>query len=161
MSPDELLDPEKLPEDLQWLAAEYRLQRNDPVFLLIAWHLSRVQQGEDKLRTAVTELKTAVDSRIESLSSAAETVAGVKDKLGQVQGVLEEKPQALAKQLEVELQKPVRAAVGQIQAAEKSLGGLLRAAESTLAKAQRRQALAAFVVGTVFGAGLLGLFVWP
>ncbi len=161
MSPDELLDPEKLPEDLQWLAAEYRLQRNDPVFLIIAWHLSRVQQGEDKLRNAVTELKTAVDSRIESLGSAAETVASVREKLGQVQTALEEKPQALAKHLEVELQKPVLAAVGQIQTAEKALAGLLRAAESTLAKAQRRQALAAFVIGVVFGAGLVGLVVWP
>jgi len=161
VSPDELLDPEKLPEDLQWLAAEYRLQRNDPVFLIIAWHLSRVQQGEDKLRNAVTELKTAVDSRIESLGSAAETVAGVRERLGQVQTALEEKPQALAKQLEIELQKPVLAAVAQIQAAEKALGGLLRAADTTLARAQRRQALAAFVVGMFFGAGLVGIVVWP
>lgn len=161
MSPDELLDPEKLPEDLQWLAAEYRLQRNDPVFLIIAWHLSRVQQGEDKLRNAVTELKTAVDSRIESLGTAAETLAGVKEKLGQVQTALEEKPLALAKQLEVELQKPVLAAVGQIQAAEKSLAGLLRAADTTLARAQRRQALAAFVVGVVFGASVVGLALLP
>ena len=161
MKADDLLDPEKLPEDLQWLAVEYRLHPDDPVFMIIAWHLARVQQGEDKLRNAVTELKTAVDSRIEALSGAAATVAAVKEGLVQVQTVLEEKPATLAKHLESELQKPVLAAVSQIQAAEKSLANLLRAADTTLATAQRRQALASFVVGIVFGASLVALVLLP
>ena len=40
MKPEELLDPANLPDDLQWIATHYRLQPNDPVFLLIAWHWS-------------------------------------------------------------------------------------------------------------------------
>ncbi len=161
MKPDDLLDPEKLPEDLQWLAVEHRLRPDDPLFIVLAWHVARVQQGEDKLRNAVMELKTAVDSRIDSLSAAAETVAGVKERLAQVQTALEEKPVALAKQLETELQKPVRAAVEQIRTAEKSLAGLLRAAETTVAAAQRRHALASFVIGIVVGACVTGLIVLP
>lgn len=157
MSPEDLLDPEQLPEDLHWLAAEFRLNPNDPVFLLIAWHWRRVQEAEDSLRSATLDLKTAVDRRIESLETAAATVATVNERLAQVQGVLEEKPLTLGRQLTADLQGPVQAAGERIRQLEQSLALLLRAADTTLARAQRRQAFAAFLIGLVLGGSLVGL----
>jgi len=123
--PEELLNPETLPEDLHWLAAEYRLQPNDPIYLAIAWHWHRVQKGEDTLRSATMELKAVVDSRIASVVGAAETVLAVQEQLRELQKVLGEKPAAMGRQLEAELQRPVTAAVMQIQTAEKSCATLV------------------------------------
>jgi hypothetical protein len=149
--PEELLNTETLPEDLHWLAAEYRLQPNDPIYLAIAWHWNRVQKGEDTLRSATMELKAVVDSRIADVVGAAETVVAVQELLRDVQKVLDQKPQALGRQLEIELRRPVIAAVDQIQAVERSCQALLQATESTLATAQRRQALAVLLIGIVLG----------
>ncbi len=151
MRPEELLNTETLPEDLHWLASEYRLQPNDPIYLAIAWHWHRVQKGEDTLRSATMELKAVVDGRIASVVGAAETVLAVQEQLREVQKALDQKPAALGRQLETELQRPVTTAVRQIQAAEKSCAALVLSAQTTLAEAQRRHALAAFIVGLVVG----------
>lgn len=151
MSPEELLDPEKLPEDLQWLAADFRLQPNDPVFVLIAWHWHRVQKGEDSLRAATLELKSAVDKRVETLTNTAETIAALKEQLDQMHAALREKPLALGQQLESDLRAPVASAVTQIQTVEKALQAMVRSAETMLATARRRQAFASFLIGLVLG----------
>lgn len=151
MRPEELLNSETLPEDLHWLAAEYRLQPNDPIYLAIAWHWHRVQKGEDTLRSATMELKAVVDSRIASVVGAAETVLAVQEQLREVQKALDQKPAALGRQLETELQRPVTAAALQIKAAEKSCAALVQTTQTILAEAQRRHALAAFIVGLVVG----------
>lgn len=152
MTPDELLNPENLPEDLHWLKADYKLNPDDPVYLLIAWHWLRAKAGEDSLRAATVELKKAVDSRIEKLLNAGEVVAGLKEHLAAVQAELEKKPLRLAERLEADLRQPVAAAVERVQGLEKTLAALLRAAEIALGTAQRRQALAAFVIGAGLGA---------
>jgi hypothetical protein len=149
--PEDLLNIETLPEDLHWLASEYRLQPNDPVYLAIAWHWHRVQKGEDTLRSATMELKAIVDSRIASVVGAAETVLAVQEQLKEVQKTLDQKPAALGLQLEAELLRPVTAAVRQIQTAEKSCAALVHAAQTALEEAQRRQSIAAFIVGLVIG----------
>lgn len=151
MRPEELLNTETLPEDLHWLASEYRLQPSDPIYLAIAWHWHRVQKGEDTLRSATMELKAVVDSRIASVVGAAETVLAVQEQLREVQKALDQKPAALGRQLEAELQRPATAAVLQIKAAEKSCAALVQAAQTTLAEAQRRQSIATFIIGLVIG----------
>jgi chromosome segregation ATPase len=159
--PKELLNPDTLPEDLHWLAAEYRLQPNDPVYLLIAWHWSRVQQGEDTLRAALMELKAAVDSRVASVVGAAETVSALQAQLTEVQAALEQKPVELGRRLEAELQRPVTAAVTRVQSLERSCLALLQATRSAQADAQRRQSLAVLLIGIVVGACGTVLFLQP
>lgn len=161
MRPEELLNTETLPEDLHWLAAEYRLQPNDPIYLAIAWHWHRVQKGEDTLRSATMELKAVVDGRIASVVGAAETVLAVQEQLREVQNVLDQKPLALGRQLEVELQRPVTAAVDRIQAVERSCLALLQATETTLVEAQRRQALTVLLIGIILGSCSTVLLVLP
>ena len=147
MKPEELFDPETMPEDLQWVITHYRLQPNDPVFLLIAWHWNRVKACEDTVKLAIVELRSILDARVEALADAADTVTGVNTMLAEVQAVLEEKPAQLAKQLDAELKQPIADAVSQLQALEKSLAPLAR----NFHTAQRRQLLAALLIGVTLG----------
>lgn len=147
MKPEELLDPATMPDDLQWVVTQYRLQPNDPVFLLIAWHWNRMKACEDTVKLAIVELKSALDARIDTLADAADTVAGVNTVLAEVQAVLEEKPVQLGQQFEKELKEPVAQAVSQLQSLEKSLAPLSRTFQTT----QRRQVLAALLIGVALG----------
>ncbi len=147
MKPEELFDPETMPEDLQWVITHYRLQPNDPVFLLIAWHWNRVKACEDTVKLAIVELRTILDARVKALADAADTVTGVNTMLAEVQAVLEEKPAQLGKQLEAELKQPIADAVSQLQALEKLLAPVARNFQT----AQRRQLLAALLIGVTLG----------
>lgn len=156
MSPEELFDPENLPEDLQWLAAEFRLQPNDPVFLVLAWHWVRVQGAEDAVRAATLELKAAVDRRIETLEQSVEAVAAVNDRLADVQALLKSQPLALGKQLATDLQAPVTASLERIKQMEQAVAQLRRDTETVMQRARRREAFAAFMIGMGVG-GCLAL----
>ena len=147
MKPEELLDPAKLPEDLQWIATHYRLHPSDPVFLLVAWHWNRIVKCEDTVRAAIAELKAALDGRIATLTDAAETVAGINESLADIQAALEEKPTVLGEQFETELRQPIATTLEQLQTLEKSLKPLAR----TFQMAQQRQVLAALLIGVALG----------
>lgn len=147
MKPEELLDPATMPEDLQWVVTHYRLQPNDPVFLLIAWHWNRMKACEDTVKLAIMELRTVLDARIEALADAADTVAGVNTVLGEVQDALQAKPAQLGEQFEQQLRQPVAQAVSQLQDLEKSLAPLARNFQT----ARRRQLLAALLIGVALG----------
>jgi hypothetical protein len=147
MKPEELLDPETLPDDLRWLASEFKLQPKDPVFLLIAWHWHHVQQAEDALRAANIELQTAVDSRVETIAGTAESVAALSELLVQVQSALGEKPALLTAQVEAELKAPL----AKLHALEQSLESLLRSAQGAAVKTRHREILAALLIGVALG----------
>jgi len=147
MKPEDLLDPAEFPDDLKWVAAHHRLNPTDPVYLLVAWHWRRVKLSEDTLKAAIVEMRTALDTRIEVLAEAAETVTGVNEALAAVQEALEVTPAELETQLEAKLTQPVAHALDQLQALEKSLIPLAR----NFQVAQRRQLLAALLVGVTLG----------
>jgi len=54
-----MLDIEKNAEDLQWVVTHYRLQPNDPVFLLVAWHWNRMKACEDILSTFFSNTRSS------------------------------------------------------------------------------------------------------
>lgn len=147
MKPEDLFDPAKLPDDLQWVAERYKLQPDDPVFPLIAWHWNRMKAGEDTLRAAIVELKAALDGRVLTLSESAETVAGVGAALVNLQDSLARIPEELGRQFEAQVRQPLANALAQIRALEKSLAPLAR----TFQGAQHRQLLAALLVGVALG----------
>ena len=148
MKPEDLLNPETLPDDLQWIVAQYRLRPDDPVFLLLAWHWHRTQAGEDAIRAALAELKAAIDSRVRMVKEAAETVDSVSDALEEAQAVLEQKPAELSAQIERDLSEPVAAALDRLKQLETSLSPL--ATQFKLAR--QRQLLAVFLIGVALGA---------
>lgn len=151
MKPHELLQPENLPEELQWVAEHYRLQPNDPVFLLIAWHWQTVQGAESKLTGISLELQAAMTARAKELTAAADSIAKVGAQFAQIQAALDSKPATFAKTLETELAAPIKTAVATFAAADQAL----RQGVKLVAQAQQRQAQAAFVIGFVFGGSLL------
>lgn len=145
--PEDLLDPGEFPDDLKWVAAHHRIHPTDPVYLLIAWHWRRVKLSEDTLKASILELKAALDSRVNVLAGAAETVAGVNDALAGVQAILEEKPAELSAQLDAMLAQPIESALLRLQTLEQSLGTLGRRFDTS----QRKQSLATFLVGVTLG----------
>ena len=153
MSPEELLSAENLPDDLQWVASHHRLNPDDPVYLLIAWHWHRVKSSEDTLQAAIVELKTALDSRIEALADAADAIAGVNAVLTEVRKEMKDRPAVLGKELETQLRQPVTAAVDQLKSMEKSIAAISRSARVV----QRRELAAALIAGAALGA--LGVII--
>ncbi len=147
MKPEELLDPDTLPEDLRWLVSEFKLQSRDPVFLLIAWHWHRVQSAEDSLRAANLELQTAVDTRIGAIAGTAEAVASLVELLAQVQASLEQKPALMSAQLDTEIKAPL----AKLRTLEQNLEAILATAKTTIAGAQQARLLATLVVGITLG----------
>ena len=147
MKPEDLLDPAEFPDDLQWVAAHHKLHPTDPVYLLVAWHWRRVKQSEDTLKAAIVELKSALDVRVGALAEVADTVVDVNEALAGVQEALEEKPGQLGDQLDAKLTQPLANALAQLHALEKSLTPLAR----TFQMSQRRQLLAALLIGVTLG----------
>jgi hypothetical protein len=145
--PEDLFEAGNFPDDLKWVPAHYKLHPSDPVYLLLAWHWRRVKQSEDTIRSAIVEMKQALDDRIGHLAEAAETVAGVNDALVDVQAALEEKPAHLAAQLDAKLNKPVSDALARLRDLEKSLVPVARSFQM----ARRRQLLATLLVGVTLG----------
>lgn len=149
MKPEELLDPETLPPELKLLAERHKLQLTDPVFMLIAWHWQNVQGAESKL----AQLSLEMQARAKVMIQSADSVAGVGGLLAQLKQALEAKPLGIARRLEEELAGPVAAAVAGLGAAQQALRRSIEAVE----KARAREALAAFLIGAIFGASA---FAW-
>lgn len=154
----ELFDEEALPEDLQWVVAEWKLHPTDPVFALIAWHWHRMQQGEDTLRGATMELKSAVDRRIEQIVGATETAVALQEKLQQVQAALKAEPLELSQRIEKDLGRVLSHSVEQIHQLEATLRNMTQRAEGLLQRAQRRQAAASFSIGVIVGGFIVSWF---
>ncbi len=144
---EEFLDPSQFPDELAWVPAHYRMHPSDPVYLLIAWHWRRVKKSEDTLAAGILELRALLDARTTSLTQSADTISGVNDALAEVQAALEEKPAEMAAELDAMLSQPMENAFLRLQALENSLGSAARSFE----KSQRRQLLAALVLGITLG----------
>lgn len=158
MNIPELFDPEKLPEDLQWVVAQWKLHPDDPVFALIAWHWHRIQQGEDRLRDATMELKSAVDRRIDSVVTATETVVSLHEKLDEIQTALQSEPLEIGKRMERDLGRVIEDSTGTVGELELKIRSLTQRAELLLVRTQRRQASACFLIGVLVGLMITGWF---
>ena len=156
MTPEDLLRGDDLPPELEWVATHYRLNPDDPVYLLIAWHWHRVKSSEDTLQAAIVELKTALDTRIETLADAADAIADVNTVLTEVRQEMKNRPALLGKELEQQLRQPVTEAVAQLQAMEKSLGPVAR----SFRVVRYRELLAALLTGAALGALGASILLW-
>lgn len=144
-----------MPEHLQRIAEQYGLPLNDPVLQVMGAHWLRMQEAETTLRDLSVEMQSALDARIEALAESGDNLVNVAGQLAQIKTVLDQKPAGFAGRLEQELRTPIASAVAQVRALEESLAG----ATGTVRAAQKRQALAAFVVGVVFGGSLVLWFL--
>lgn len=156
MSSEDTADSEVIPEHLQRIAGQYGLPLNDPVLQVMGAHWLRVQESEATLRELSLEMQSALDARIEALAESGDNLVSVAGQLAQIKTVLDQRPAGFAKRLEEELRAPITGAAEQVRALEQSLAG----ATKTVRAAQKRQTLASFVVGVVFGASL-AIWFWP
>lgn len=156
MSGESEAEPEALPEHLQRIAEQYGMPLDDPALRVMGAHWLRVQEAEHTLRELSLEMQSALDARIEVLAESGDNLVNVAGQLAQVQTVLDQKPAGFARRLEEDLRVPIAAAAAQVRTLEQSLDAVARTVQS----AQRRQALASFVIGAVFGASLT-IWFWP
>ena len=148
MKPQDLLDADNLPPELQWVAAHHDLNPDDPVYLLIAWHWHRVQAAENTLQAAIVEMKAAMDVRIEALVDAADTITGINTALESVQKELANRPALLSKELETQLRQPVKNTVAELETMIQSLEPVARSFRIL----PRRLLLATLLTGLALGA---------
>lgn len=161
MKIEELLNRENLPDDLHWVAHEYKLQPNDPVFLLIAWHWAHTRKTEDTLRGAQVELKAALDSRIKMITGAADKVGTLAGKLERLETAMTPKPAEIAQNFDAAVRPGLEAIARHIAAFEKSSAALAFNAQVAVAAANRRQVIAGAVAGVAFGITVAALlFFW-
>lgn len=151
MKIEDLLDPANLPDDLHWVAHEYRVQPNDPVFLLIAWHWAHTRKAEDTLRAAQVELKAAIDSRIKTITEAVKRVEALAEKLTTLEAALTPKPDEIVRGFDAAVRPGLVSIAQHIASVEKSSVAVAHHARAAVAAANRRQLLAGAVAGVAFG----------
>jgi hypothetical protein len=74
MTPERLLSSDELPPELRCIAAEHRLQRDDPAFLLLAWHWKQTEGHENRLRSLTVELTSVIDLRLRKLAEVSSSL---------------------------------------------------------------------------------------
>lgn len=158
MNEADLLEAEKLPEDLKWVVERFRLPPNDPVYLFVLWHWHRVQKAEDGIRLKTLEAQAALDQRVKTLTEAANKIVAVNDRVNALHAVLEQKPVAIARRIETELKTPVAETIANIRGMEQSLAASLSNARDVLSRVGLRQTLAALCAGFTAGAFLASFF---
>jgi hypothetical protein len=156
---EKLLDGEKLPDDLRWLEAQFRLQPNDPVFLLIVWHWKRVQQSRDVIEDSTQQLRAMLDLRFQRMQENSRMLAAIETNLSQTREMLELKPLHVRDQIQTELGEPIRIAVQTCNNLGIQLRGLLDETNTTLRKARRKRLLASFAAGAVAG-GMVAIWIY-
>jgi hypothetical protein len=176
--PDELADPKKLPADLKVLLQELKIQEDDPLFAVLAWHWLRINESRDiledrtaKLTSALDERKGAIEEkareigalmtvRQQQLETWSQTLQEIFQHLENVNQVLSEKPLAISKHITEQLAHPIGQSVTLIQqlaAESKELVTDLSAARQRL---HRSHLITAFLSGYATAALILSWMVF-
>ncbi|HTH49931.1 MAG TPA: hypothetical protein VMB21_20630 [Candidatus Limnocylindria bacterium] len=159
MKPEQILNPEELPPDLQWVCREYRLEPNDPVFLLIAWHWAQTQRAEETLKAAGFAFRQSVDKRLEDLKAAAEKSTLLAERITALEKALAPTREEITARLEAAFQTGLAALQRDLSALGAASANLRELASAALIAGQRRQIIASALIGLA-GGTLLGLLLF-
>ena len=151
MTPEDLTDPKKMPEDLHGLLTRHKIQPDDPVFLLLAWHWSTNLKAEEALRLAALDLKTALDSRLREVKEAVAKVDEMAGLMTRLHQALNPDAGAFARKVNQALLPAIATARTDLAAVQASTSKLLETAQAAEAAVRRRELLAALVAGVAFG----------
>ncbi len=149
--PHEVFTGDNLPDDLKWLLSAFKLKKNDPTVVLFAWHWQRMKHGEDTIQNGIYTLKAALDTRVEKMENAAESVDSLISTLQQLASVLAEKPLTISQQITHELNTPIADSVQSCTTLAAQLKALLHQTQTTLKLAVRQQVTASFTTGLLLG----------
>lgn len=154
-SPETIFESGELPDDLKWLGSQFKLQPNDPAFLLLAWHWKRVQQTGDIIHNTNLQLKAALDIRIEKVLLSNRTLECIVGILSETKTVLETKHLNISKQINDELGQPISASVQACSNLGTQLQSLLQETRVIIKNTKQQQLFAAFVAGLFVGSMLI------
>ncbi len=159
MKPEDLADPKKMPEDLHWLLTRHKIQPDDPIFLLLAWHWNTNLKAEEVLRAASLDLKTSLDTRLKEAKEAVAKVDELSGKLTQLQQALTPEAEVFVRKVNVALMPAIAAAKQDIRTMQESAAKLLETAQALEGIMRRRELLATLVAGVAFGVTVAVLFL--
>lgn len=151
MTPEDLTDPRKMPEDLHGLLTRHKIQPDDPVFLLLAWHWSTNLKAEEALRAAVLDLKTSLDSRLKEAKEAVHKVEELSGQMTRLQQALNPDPEAFARKVNTALLPAISTARTELAAVQAEAVKLLESMRTAGTVVRRRELRAALVAGVAFG----------
>lgn len=144
----------EIPDDLQWMVQEFKLQPNDPAFLLLIWHWKRIAQVHDQLheeanvfRSALEVCMEKVDCRIADWQKVAATIVSFQEMLGKLSC-------DLGQRLEKEMQRPISESLVASQQLEARLNGLLAKVAG-----QNKQSILHMVIGCVLAGFAFGTVI--
>jgi chromosome segregation ATPase len=171
--PTELADPKKLPDDLKVLLEKFKIQEDDPLLAVLAWHWARMNESRDVLRentaqltAALDERKAAIDEKVreidallkvrhEQLESWSQTLQAIFEHLEGLNKVLSEKPLGISKQITEQLAHPIGQSVTLVNQLSTDAKSLLADMEQSRKRLHRSHVITAFLSGYATAALIL------
>lgn len=176
--PDELADAKKLPPDLKVLLQELKIQEDDPLFAVLAWHWIRIDQSRDiledrtaKLTSTLDERKGVIEEKVqqiaallkvrkEELESWNETLQQIFQNLENVNTTLKDEPLAISKHITEQLAHPIGQSVTLVQQLASEIKGLVTDLSAARQRLHRSHVITAFLSGYATAALILSWIVF-
>lgn len=152
--PEELKQPDKLPDDLKALLAEIKLPATDPVLPLLAWIWKQMNEAKSTLETARASVAAVLDDRLEKIDETAALLSSVDTSLQKMNEQLKTKPLNVKEQVQKELAEPLKAAIDSCRKLDEQMKSLLARLDHKISQNQRALNIACFASGFT-GGGLI------
>lgn len=152
--PEELKQPDKLPDDLKALLAEIKVPATDPVLPLLAWIWKQMNEAKSTLETARASVAAVLDDRLEKIDETAALLLSVDKSLQMVDEQLKTKPLNVKEQVQKELAEPLKAAIDSCRKLDEQMKSLLARLDHKISQNQRALNIAYFASGFT-GGGLI------
>jgi len=152
--PEELKQPDKLPDDLKALMADIKVPATDPVLPLMAWIWKQMNDAKSTLETARASVAAVFDDRLEQMSETANLLLSVDQSLQKVDEELKAKPLNVKEQVQKELAEPLKAAIDSCRKLDEQMKSLLARLDHKISQNQRALNIACFASGFT-GGGLI------
>jgi hypothetical protein len=163
----------QLPDDLKLLLQELKIQDDDPLFAVLAWHWVRIDKTRDileektgKLSAALDERKAAIEEKVQQLGallnvrkeqfeSWSGTLHEVFQHLEDINKVLSQKPLAISEAITEQLAHPIGQTVTLVQQLATESKELVIDVNSARRRLHRSHVITAFLSGYATAALLL------
>ena len=152
--PEELKQPDKLPDDLKALLADIKVPGTDPVLPLMAWIWKQMNEAKATLETSRASVAAVLDGRLEKIDETAALLLSVDKSLQQVDEELKAKPLNVKEQVQKELAEPLKAAIESCRKLDDQMKSVLARLDHKISQNQRALNIACFGSGFT-GGGLI------
>ena len=152
--PEDLADPNKLPDDLKLLLTAFKIQENDPLVAILAWHWLRINQTCDSLdakRTAIDEsagkVQAILNVRKEQFESWTNTLLELFQHLDDINKKLTKEPLDICKAITEQLARPIGQSVELVQQLGTDAEKLVSRVDVSRERLTRANVITAFLSG--------------